>query len=180
MAGSGYARSMARVSSLHEAFARTDRRRLARALSPRLSGRMYRRVAAVLAIADGERFEEVARRLRVTRRAVYRWVTRYLARRDPRDLVDKPRAGRPRHGAPSPRLLRRLLATDPRTLGYQSATWTAPLLAAHCARHGHGAVDARTIRRRLHELGYRWKRPRYRYAHRAAHLAQKKGLSAVA
>lgn len=180
MAGSGYAQSMARFSSLHAAFTRADRRRLARALSPRLPGRLYRRVAAVLAIADGERLEAVAHRLRITRRAVYRWITRYLARRDPRDLGDKPRAGRPRQGVPSPRQLRRLLATDPRTLGYQSATWTAPLLAAHCARYGHGAVDARTIRRRLHELGYRWKRPRYRYAHRAAHLAQKKGLSAVA
>ena len=171
---------MARFSSLHDAFTRTDRRRLARALSPRLSGRMYRRVAAVLAIADGERLEEVARRHRVTRRAVYRWVTRYLARRDPRDLGDQPRPGRPRHGAPSTRQLRRLLATDPRTLGYQSATWTAALLAAHCALLGHGEVDARTVRRRLHELGYRWKRPRYRYAHRAPHLAQKRGLSAVA
>jgi len=171
---------MARFTSLHEAFTRTDRRRLARALSPRSSGHIYRRMAAVLAIADGERLEDVARRLRVTRRAVYRWVTRYLARRDPRDLVDKARSGRPRHRGPSTPQLRRLLATDPRTLGYQNATWTAPLLAAHCARHGHGAVDARTIRRRLHELGYRWKRPRYRYAHRAAHLSQKKGLSAVA
>jgi len=137
-------------------------------------------VAAVLAIADGERLEAVAHRLRVTSRAVYRWVTRYLTRRDPQDLGDKPRSGRPRRGAPSSRLLRRLLATDPRTLGYQSATWTAPLLAAHCARHEDCAIDARTIRRRLHELGYRWKRPRYRYADRAAHLAQKKGLSAVA
>ena len=171
---------MARFSSLHAAFTRTDRRRLARTLSPRLPGQVYRRVAAVLAIADGEPVEAVAHRLRVTRRAVYRWATRYLTRRDPRALVDKPRPGRPRHGAPSTRQLRRLLATDPRALGYQHATWTAPLLAAHCARDGHGAVDARTIRRRLHELGYRWKRPRYRYAHRAAHLAQKKGLSAVA
>ena len=50
-----------------------------------------------------------------------------------------------------------------------------PLLG-HYLRQRHGVtVSARTLRRRLHEAGYRWKRPRYIYAGRAAHLAQKKG-----
>ena len=44
-----------------------------------------------------------------------------------------------------------------------------------------GQADAqaflRELRRRLHEAGYRWKRPRYVYVQRAAHLAQKKGGS---
>jgi len=39
------------------------------------------------------------------------------------------------------------------------------------------AVSPRTLRRRLHEAGYRWKRPRYVYVQRAAHLSQKKGGS---
>jgi transposase len=37
-------------------------------------------------------------------------------------------------------------------------------------------VSTRTLRRRLHDAGYRWKRPRYAYAGRATHLTQKKGL----
>jgi transposase len=41
-------------------------------------------------------------------------------------------------------------------------------------RHGI-AISARTLRRRLHAADYRWKRPRYVYAGRAVHLAQKKG-----
>jgi transposase len=50
-----------------------------------------------------------------------------------------------------------------------------PLLAHDlAARHGI-AIGPRTLRRRLHEAGYRWKRPRYVYAQPAAHLAQKKG-----
>lgn len=171
---------MARISSLYEAFTRSDRRRLARALATNFPGRIYRRVAAVLAVADGQPPDQVAHQLRVEPRTVYRWVARYLKRRDPAALVDQPRSGRPRRRGVSDRQLRQLLATDPRTLGYQSATWTATLLATHCAARAEHRVDARTIRRRLHELGYRWKRPRYRYAHRAPHLAQKKGLSAVA
>jgi len=51
-----------------------------------------------------------------------------------------------------------------------------PLLAHDLAVKGI-AVSPRTLRRRLHEAGYRWKRPRYVYVQRAAHLSQKKGGS---
>ena len=44
-----------------------------------------------------------------------------------------------------------------------------PLLAHDLAAKGL-AVSPRTLRRRLHEAGYRWKRPRYVYVARAAHL----------
>ena len=49
------------------------------------------------------------------------------------------------------------------------------MLAHHQAVPEGIAVSARTLRRRLHEAGYRRKRPRYVYGQRAAHLAQKKG-----
>lgn len=166
---------MARPSSIHEAFTRADRRRLARALSSTTQARTYRRVAALLAIAEGDSIAAVSRRTRVDRTTVHRWVERYLATRDPGTLADAPRTGRPRARALSADRLARLLATDPRALGYQTATWTTPLLAAHCTERLRCAVSPRTLRRWLREQGYRWKRPRYRYAHRAAHLAQKKG-----
>jgi hypothetical protein len=51
-----------------------------------------------------------------------------------------------------------------------------PLLAHYLAAHESIAISARTLRRRLHAADYRWKRPRYVYAGRARHLAQKKGL----
>ena len=51
-----------------------------------------------------------------------------------------------------------------------------PLLAHYLATHESIAVSARTLRRRLQAADYRWKRPRYVYAGRATHLAQKKGL----
>ncbi len=145
-----------------------------------LLARVYRRLAAVLAVAEGHPLVAVARQARVDRTTVRRWVDRYLAAHDPNALGDDDRPGRPTLRALTDRRLRRVLATDPRTRGYHAATWTAPLLAAYCAEHFDCAVSPRTLRRRLHALGYRWKRPRYRYAHRATHLAQKKGLSAVA
>lgn len=160
-------------------FTAADRRRLARAMDATAAARVFRRLAAVLLVAEGRPVAESARVVRTHRRNVARWVRRYLTGRDPNALVDHPRAGRPRAAAVSDRQLRRVLATDPRTLGFQATTWTTPLLAAYCAERFNCVVSPRTMRRRLRALGYRWKRPRYRYAHRAAHLAQKKGLSAV-
>jgi transposase len=169
---------MPRPSSIHAAFNRSDRRRLARALSSTTEARTYRRIAALLALAEGDSVAAVSRRTHVDRTTVHRWVERYRATRDAGALADEPRPGRPRARALSDERLARLLATDPRQLGYQTATWTTPLLAAYCAEHFECAISPRTLRRWLHEQGYRWKRPRYRYAHRAPHLAQKKGLFA--
>lgn len=142
--------------------------------------RVFRRLAAVLLVAEGHRIADSARLVRTHRRNVARWVRRYLAARDPNALVDHARGGRPPKAGLTDRQLRRVLGTDPRTLGFQATTWTTPLLVTYCAERFRCALSARTMRRRLHALGYRWKRPRYRYAHRPVHLAQKKGLSAVA
>jgi hypothetical protein len=68
--------------------------------------------------------------------SVSRWTQRYLAARNPQDLGDAPRSGRPRL-APllTEKLLAQILAQDPRQEGYQATTWTAPLLATHLRQH---------------------------------------------
>ena len=50
-----------------------------------------------------------------------------------------------------------------------------PLLRQYLQQRHGIAISTRTLRRRLHAADYRWKRPRYVYAGRAVHLAQKKG-----
>ena len=166
----GYAKSAV------QRFSSVDRRRLKHALSVAREARLYRRIEAVLLVAEGQPISEAARRVRATRLSVRGWVERYLATHDAAALVDRPRPGRP-HLAPqlTPRRLTAVLARDPRGCGYQATSWTVPLLR-HYLQQRHGiTVSARTLRRRLHEVDYRWKRPRYVYAGRAAHLAQKKG-----
>jgi len=166
----GYARSAV------QRFSPTDRRCFERALSVAHEARLYRRVEAVLLVAEGQPVSDVARRVRAARLSVRRWVERYLATHDAAALADRPRPGRP-HSAPrlSPCRLAAALARDPRGCGYQATSWTVPLLRQYL-RQRHGiTISARTLRRRLHEADYRWKRPRYVYVGRAAHLAQKKG-----
>jgi transposase len=103
------------------------------------------------------------------------------AAREATTLLDRPRSGH-RHGQPTltPRRLAAALARDLRRSGYQATSWAVPLLTHYLAAHEGIAVSPRTLRRRLHEAGYRWKRPRYVYVQRAAHLPQEKeGWSGV-
>jgi len=154
-----------------------DRRRLAAALEAAREARVYRRVEALLLVAEGQTVAEAARRCHVDRSSVHRWLRQYGARRDATALVDRPRSGRPRQSSRlTPRRLAAVLARDPRRCGYQATSWTVPLLTHYLDTQKGIAISDRTLRRRLHEADHRWKRPRYVYAGRTAHLAQKKGL----
>jgi transposase len=154
-----------------------DRKRLAAALAAAREARVYRRLEALLLVAEGHSVAEAARRCRVDRSSLHRWLAQYRAQHQATALRDRPRSGRPcLHRTLTPRRLAAALARDPRRCGYQATSWTVPLLAHDLAAKGI-AISPRTLRRRLHEAGYRWKRPRYVYAQRAAHLPQKKGAS---
>src|SRR5687768_16106773 len=107
------------------AFTRADRRRLARAMAAARLARDYRRLAAVLRVAEGATLGEAARHVGTERRSVQRWVARYRRTRDAGALADRPRSGR-RRAAPelTRERLRAVLAQDPRDLGYRATTWT--------------------------------------------------------
>jgi transposase len=146
-----------------------------RALEQAHDARLYRRLRAVAEIAEGESVAVVAKHARVERSTVYRWIERYLAERAPSALADGKRSGRPRMTpALTDAKLRQLLTSDPCQFGYDANTWTVPLLATHL--HTQGVViSARTLRRRIHDARFRWKRPRYVYSERAEHIGAKKG-----
>jgi transposase len=159
----------------HSAFSQVDRRRLLQAVAQTHDARLYRRLRAVAEVAEGEPVAVVARRARVERSTVHRWIERYLATRAPSALADGERTGRPRTatGLTDDRL-RQLLTSDPRQFGYDVNAWTVPRLAAHLQAQGL-AISARTLRRRIRAARFRWKRPRYVYSARAEHVGAKKG-----
>jgi transposase len=163
--------------SPHPGFSRADRRRLVQALGQARDAKLYRRLRAVAEVAEGEPIATVARRARVARSTVHRWITRYLEERIPAALAEGRRSGRPPAAAAlTESRLRQLLTSDPGRFGYATTTWTVPLLAAHLRAQGL-ALSARTLRRRIHAARFRWKRPRYVYSARAAHVGAKKGGS---
>jgi transposase len=140
-----------------------QRRRLEQQMRSTHDARVYRRTLAVLEVASGESVPSVARRLRVTPRAVYHWVAAYGRDCDPAVLADADRSGRPTLFAqPHRDLLRALLAGSPQHHGYPDTTWSVPLLQSHLQRHAGLLASEDTIRRELWRLRYSWKRPRYR------------------
>ena len=88
-----------------------DRKRLAEILETAREARVYRRVEALLLVAEGQTVAEAARRCHVDRSSVHRWLGQYGAERDAAALVDRPRSGRPRQGSRlTPRRLAAVLA----------------------------------------------------------------------
>jgi transposase len=158
------------------AFTAHDRRRLAAALAQAQDVKFFRRLQVVLYLAEGGSLDTAAHFARVDCSTVYRWLHLYQRNRCPEDLLTEARPGRPREAEDlDAAFLAEVLAQDPRTLGYRATGWTAPLLTTHLNQQCGCPVSERTLRRRLEQYGWRWKRPRYVYHERAPYIGQKKG-----
>jgi transposase len=157
-------------------FTPTDRCRLVRALQHTSDVRTYRRLQAVLLVAQGWSVPQAAHTTATRRWAVYSWVRRYRQDHQPDTLLDAPRSGRPRVASRiTDARIKQQFRRDPFRLGYNTTAWTVPVLAQHLSQTYHCPISARTLRRRMRRLGLRWKRPRYVYATKDPHRTQKKG-----
>ena len=153
-----------------------DQRRLSVALSQAAEARFFRRIQAVLLIAEGRNFSEVAQIVGLSLRSVYNLVARYLQSHRVESLRDCPRSGRP---ADIPNLtpvqILRELRRSPLKLGYRTNVWTVEALAHHLSKRYQHKIAPWTLRRRMKEMGLVCKRPRYYYEEKEPHRAQKKG-----
>jgi transposase len=139
-----------------------------------------RRVAALLALADGQPATTVARAQRVGRSTLYEWVGRFEGYRR-RDLhaATTNRTAPGRAGDLRDQVRGRvaeLLEQSPGGFGFRHSSWTTGLLIEQLRRDGVAASDS-TVRRAVHEAGYRWKRPRFVLSRRAPTWRQAKGGS---
>jgi transposase len=156
-----------------------DRAALSETAGSSPDGRETRRALALLDLDAGESPTRVAQRYRVSRSTVYEWAARWHDPDRPRAdrLRDADRAGRPPEVRDAVQaVLAEVMPTDPRSHGYRHPAWTTPLSLAHLARMGL-AASGTTVRRTLHALGYRWKRPRFVLSRRRPNWRQAKGGS---
>ena len=140
----------------------TDAQRAALAAAGAAEGRAraWKRYQAVLLVASGETPAAAAKAVRCSVASVYGWVRRWREG-GAAALAEGPHPGAARRlDAAGEARLADLLATDPQARGHHATGWTVPLLRTELAAAGY-AVSAKTVRRALHRLGYRWKRPRY-------------------
>jgi transposase len=142
---------------------------------------VLRRSQALLWLDQGERVQQVAERLQVSRQSIYNWVSYWSVRNsDPigQRLADLPRTGRPpTAGGIIDPWIEQVIEEDPRTFGYAAVVWTASLLRQHLEQMHQIAVSEDSVRRAIDRLSYRWKRPRYRLALRPDTWRQAKGGS---
>ena len=139
-----------------------------------------RRVNALLALADGMGASAVARSQRVGRSTLYEWVARFDEhRRTDLDAATTTRTAPGRSRELRDRVVARvgeLMGKPPGDFGYRHTNWTAEPLIDRLKKEGIEASDS-TVRRALHEAGYRWKRPRFVLSRRSPTWRQAKGGS---
>jgi transposase len=140
-----------------------QRRALERELARAHDAALFRRILALLEVDAGCPLGEVAPRLRVGRRSVQRWIGRYRRQATVETLRHRPGQGRLRRWDQGLEArLQVALSQRPTDFGYVGTSWTLPLLQQWLAGDRTGPrLSAATLRRRLRERDYVWKRFRY-------------------
>ena len=145
---------MIKVRSLTEG-ERRDLQRKARHEVGRVSERM------ILLSSRGYSVPQIAAIFECEAATVRHWIARFQAE-GVAGLYDRPRAGRPRQAdVAAQEQLRQQLEQPPSAMGYPVGYWTVHTLAAHLAQACGRSWRPATVRRTLHTLGYRWRRPRH-------------------
>jgi len=162
----------------------SERKRLTQLAASHCDGRVVRRAQALLWLAQGELVSHVAQRLHVSRQMLYDTLERYrdrAARPLLERLQDQARSGRRASARTlATQVVQELLPQPPAALGYRAQQWTVGMLQAQLLQQHGRLVSEDTLRRALHETGYRYKRPRYSLARREPHWRQVKGGSSAA
>jgi transposase len=159
----------------------SEHRALAKQLHETKDIKILQRAQALLWLSAGTSVSEIAKRLAISRRTIYYWVSSYQNRRNESfkaRLQDRHKAGRlPQKSRAILPQLDVLLQQSPQQYGYHHTEWTASLLQ-HALHRDHAIdVSTKTIHRCLHQLHYVWKRPRYALARQSTTWAQEKGGS---
>lgn len=125
----------------------------------RAVGRVALRAQMVLLSARGYTVPQIAGILEVGGDTVREWLHRY-DERGVAGLEDSPRPGRP----PRDRLARQIVdaqaSNPPCHSGLVQNQWTVALLGAFLASRFRLVLSASSVRRYLHQAGWRWARPR--------------------
>ena len=128
-------------------------------LRRRAVGRVSQRAHMVLLSARGYPVAQIATIFEVGEDVVRDWLHRYQ-RQGPPGLDDRPRPGRP----PRERLARQIVdaqaSNSPCNSGLVQGCWTAVVLAAFLAARFGLVLSPPSVRRYLHQAGWRWARPR--------------------
>lgn len=128
--------------------------------------RVRRRAQALLLVAEGHSQASAARLLQTSAYRVHIWQERFAAE-GRAGLVDRPRGGRPHAlSAVDRAFLEAALEQGPQAYGVPVTIWSIRDLQA-LLQHERGVdVSVYTVHRAVHDLGFRYRRPRHDLTHR--------------
>lgn len=136
--------------------------------------RRWKRYRVIVLRGDGLSVPAVAQSLGCSQASVYAWSAAWREYGVAGLAEGDHGGGQVKLGPTAEALLTELLATDPQAQGHRATGWTVPLLRTELVAVGY-LVSLKTIRRALHRLGYRWKRPQYVLGRPDPAYAEKKG-----
>jgi transposase len=124
-------------------------------------GRVSERIRMVLLSDRRYSVSQIAAIFECGEATVRGWLARFNAE-GLAGLADRPRAGRPRKaGAAAHDAIRRTLEAAPVTTSDGARCWTLAVLCAALVEQVGVHLSVATMRRLVHRLGYRWRRPRH-------------------
>ena len=136
-----------------------DQRRVLIRLRRRAVGRVAERAQMVLLSARGYPVKEIAAIFELGEEVVRQWLHRYQGE-GADGLQDRPRPGRPLRDRLARHIVDAQISNPPSSSGLVQNCWTAGLLAAFLAVRFHLVLAPCSVRRYLHQGGWRWARPR--------------------
>lgn len=128
--------------------------------------RVRHRAQALLLVEDGHSQASAARLLQTSAYRVHVWQERFAAEGRV-GLVDRPRGGRPHALSAADRVfLEEALEQGPQAYGVPVTIWSIRDLQALLQRERGVEVSVYTVHRAVHDLGFRYRRPRHDLTHR--------------
>jgi putative transposase len=119
------------------------------------------RMHIVLLASDGLSPTEIARVLFCSRTTVYAVVSRFVRRKRAAFFDRRRRGPKPSLGESANERIERLAEEgSPASHGWPRSRWSCKLIAVELFKERAALVSRETIRRVLHRLGFRWRRPR--------------------
>jgi transposase len=136
-------------------------------------GRVAMRAHMVLLSARGYSVTVITEIYNTSQVTVYKWFDRFDAQ-GPVGLYDLPRAGRPaKVDAEVKKAMEETLSEPPTSQDYNFTIWTTQLIRKHIEEQLGVELCCDTIRRTLHALGFRWRRPRWAVQRKDPQAAQR-------
>lgn len=124
-------------------------------------GRISERIRMVLLSDRRYSVAHIAAIFECSEATVREWLARFEAD-GVTGLHDRPRAGRPRQAdAVARERIRQTVDQAPASAGYALGYWTLVTLCSHLAERLDLRLSQATLRRILHAVAYRWRRPRH-------------------